>query len=551
MTASRLVFLIWTITCLALSSLAQAAAPKAWIDRDQVGLGETVTLNIEVEAADGEPDFTPLRQHFEILGRSSSTQLRIANGQRSQSTLWAVALEPTVTGRLEIPALTVGSQKTEPLTLTVTAIAQGAAAAGQPVFLEAELGPDAPYVGQMVIYTLRLYYAVQLLDGGLDADAPDGIDLRQLGADVSYRVKRAGLDYNVVERRYALLPERSGTVVLPPARFRGRALGDGRSFSWIGGGTVSALGPSLSFQARPRPPAAVEPWLPATSLMLALEPQQGSARVGEPFTVSQVLRAEGLVPEQWSDPPIREIDGAQVYAEPAEFSQSQREGRPVLEWRRKLAVLPLIEGELSVPALTVGWWDVLADAPRTATASALTIEVAPASPLASLGDAGTPARQNDAPPAGPVPAAPGLWPWLSAALALGWALTALWFWRQRAPAPTSGARGKPSSPSPSPRMLDRALASGDLSEAAAQLLALAPPPRPAGLSELAERLAVLEQRQAVLALQAALWGGGDAGAARASMRSAFTRPPVFAATGNDIEAAPDPLPPLYPPPGRA
>ncbi len=549
--ALRLPALAAFMLLLIVAGQAQAASVRAWLDRSQIQMGETVTLNIEAEGVDGEPDFSVLPRELEVRGRSSSRQTRLVNGSASSSTLWAIALEPTRAGRFEIPAIAVADQRSDPLELTVSEALSGSAAAGEPVFLEAELDSAAPYVGQLVSYTLRLHYAVQLIEGALDAPPPEGGDLRQLGTDRNFQTQRAGRTYTVVERRYALLPERSGALALPAARFRGRAIGNGRAFSWMGGQSVAAIGPELSLDVRPRPDAAALPWLPARAVEPALSAPPGPLRVGEPFSLQQTVTIEGVVSEQFSAPELPKIEGAQVYAEAPEFTESVRDGLPVLEWRRAIAVVPMAAGTLSVPAQALNWWNIGDDAAAVARTPGLTLDILPALRSgATSPPGGLPAATGDSPLAGPdgAPVGPGFWPWLSLLLATGWAGTLLWYRRAGG---LSRAISRPAAAghaaAPSRRGLDRALAEGDLSAVSRCLLALAPAPAPSGLSELAARLHLPDQQEAVLALDAALWGGGDRDQARSLLRTAFVRMPSFAAPegshgdGDNID-----LPPLYP-----
>ena len=85
---------------LRLASLGAAAQPRAWLDRDRIGAGETVTLNIET-ASTTAPDYTPLQREFTISGNSSRRQFEMVNGRSTTRTLYAVALQPRRDPRTE------------------------------------------------------------------------------------------------------------------------------------------------------------------------------------------------------------------------------------------------------------------------------------------------------------------------------------------------------------------------------------------------------------------------------------------------------------------
>ena len=187
-----------------LCATTATAQVRAWLDRSAVSLGETVTLNVEGGSA-GEPDFSVLETDFRIVHRSTNSHVQIINGAMARTNLWAVALEPRREGVIGIPALTVGSEQTSPLTLTVRPMARGSAADGDDVFLEVEADIATPYVQQQVGYTVRLFYAVSLLEGNLDEPTGDGLQVRRVGQDANYSRQVGGRRYNVVERRYATL----------------------------------------------------------------------------------------------------------------------------------------------------------------------------------------------------------------------------------------------------------------------------------------------------------------------------------------------------------
>ncbi|MCA1714996.1 MAG: BatD family protein, partial [Gammaproteobacteria bacterium] len=170
---------------LALSFGAQAQT-RAWLDRDRIASGETATLNIQTDQpAASAPDYAPLLADFELSGNTSRREFEIVNGVSRTRLLFAVALQPRREGVIAIPGLRVGSRVTQSLTLTVTPAAI-APRRGGVVFIEAEADDQDPWVQQAVGYVVRLYYAVPLISGQLDQDAPDGATLQRVGEDLQY-----------------------------------------------------------------------------------------------------------------------------------------------------------------------------------------------------------------------------------------------------------------------------------------------------------------------------------------------------------------------------
>ncbi|MEZ5581408.1 MAG: hypothetical protein R3F37_00205 [Candidatus Competibacteraceae bacterium] len=99
--------------------------------------------------------------------------------------------------------------------------------------IEVQAEPADPYVQAQVQYTVRLLFAVPLLDGSLDAPQPANAVVERLGDDVSYETQRNGRRYRVIERRYALFAQRSGADD-SALEFQGRVADNNRvrCFPW-------------------------------------------------------------------------------------------------------------------------------------------------------------------------------------------------------------------------------------------------------------------------------------------------------------------------------
>ena len=101
---------------------AHAQQVRAWLDRDQISLGETATLNIEVEGTATEgPDYSPLLGDFHLAGHTSRRSFAEVNGVARARTLFGVQLQPRQQGTLAVPRLLVAGQRTNTLSREVTA----------------------------------------------------------------------------------------------------------------------------------------------------------------------------------------------------------------------------------------------------------------------------------------------------------------------------------------------------------------------------------------------------------------------------------------------
>jgi hypothetical protein len=488
------------LICLMLLCSAEVfAAAEARLDRTRIAEGETVVLILNsTDDGGGVPDVSPLAKDFDLLSSSQSMQMSMINGRSSSSRGWQFVLGPNRTGKLSVPAIRIGGATTKPLALEVLPAAQAAELGpAPPVLLEAEAEPQRPFVQQKVIYTVRLLSRVPLRQPRISEPQIADAIVEPLGRQTEYSTQRDGQQYRVMERRYAVFPQRSGSLQidgpvlnaqLPEQnqrgggqRYPGRDLfGDFDRLFGPGGfpNSSSLFGQTRPIRLRaatqtldvqPQPAGSPSPWLPAESLTLndAWSKDPPQLRVGEPITRSVVITAQGLSAAQLPDLELEAPAGIKVYPDKAE-SQARVDGdtlvaRKVLQF----ALVPERSGSLRLPEIRVAWWDVEKQQPSEARLPAREVTVLP-------GAAGSPAAGNIAAPrVGSQPAAPtarpqappratagsepsvgadrddavgmSYWPWVVAILALAWlATTALWLRARRAhPEPGVGAPARP------------------------------------------------------------------------------------------------------------
>jgi len=563
--------LIATLLVIAVPLHADAPAVRAWLDRDTMHLGETVTLNVETQsAAGGQPDFSALSQDFNLLGTQSSQQVSIVNGSSATKTVWAVGLEPKRAGRITIPALALGSASTSPITLTV--LAQPAGAQGKPgddVFLEVSAEPLAPYVQQQVRYTVKLYYSFGLTDGNLSEPQADGVVVQRLGQDKSYLATLGDRRYHVMERHYALTPERSGMLELPALMFRGNALDAADPTGFFSRPrTVGARSDAIQLDVKPKPSAwSGDPWLPAASMLLKDDTElPDEVHVGDPVTRTIRLQAQGLGFEQLPDLNLTAPDGAEIYPDKPD-TRTRDDGTWLYGERvRKFAFVPSRPGTLTIPGVSVRWWDTAHERAETTELPARTIKVLPATGAKATtgsGVADTPAPSEETPTIGTGAVAPAptgavsntpqsslrIWQALAALCLVLWLTTlALWWWRSRRAAVATSTDVAPRAGAFAQRAAFlRACSLGELAGAERALVAWARSERPdvRNLGELAGRLADVAQIEALATLQRARYAGAPTQGVGAQLERAFKNGLAWrTAASRRTEASP--LPTLYP-----
>ncbi|WP_101925125.1 MULTISPECIES: BatD family protein [Luteimonas] len=545
----RLARLLGLVVALSLCGLVSAQdTTRAWLDRDRIALGETTTLNIETQQPGVDaPDWSVLDREFEATGHTSRRQVELRDGRRVDRTLFAVALRPRREGVLTVPALRIGAETTAPLPLSVGPARIAGSRDGAPAFIEAEVDVQSPYVQQSVGYTLRLYYATQLVSGQLDQPAPDGAALQRVGDDVQYAREIDGRRYAVVERRFQIVPERSGTLTIPGAHFEGRGVGGSGMFDDIfnrGPRLLQANGPPSVLTVRPVPAGAPQPWLPLYAVEARWLDAPRDARAGEATTLVAEVRYDGSVAAQLPELRAPAVPGAQVFAEPPQIEEHFDGGRPQVVLVRRFSIVPDAPGTLQVPGPGIAWWDARAGTARTTALPPVTLQVAPGSgPAVSA-----PSNEARTPSTGSAPDAP-VWRWpVLAGLAGAALLLAALAWRRRritgqVPPAMSAAVAAPRT---TPLQLRQLLQSGGQDDVSAALCALVTPPA-ASLDALRTRLRDPAQRDALDQWQRARWAQGDVAAARAALQAAFRDGADTIVDPGPAPATRDTLPPLYPP----
>jgi hypothetical protein len=555
-----------------LTSTTSWAALRAELEPATVQFGSTLTLSIESDGAQPgmRPEVTPLRKDFDVLGTSTSSETTFINGSRSDRTRWLVRLQPRHTGIIDIPPISVGGEHTAALQLNVTDPSPAAANAdSKHVFLEAGIADPGKsiYVQQQIPYTVRLYYDDTLQSGELAAPDPADAIVEQLGEDKRYTAMRDGRQYNVIERHYAVAPEKSGVLHIPPASFEGMEESSQHSQGDAGpaedvmarllrdtpfandpffkgglganmtlgdpGRQVAARSPEIALDVQPRPAAAKGIWLPAEQITLhdSWEDNPPQLKVGEPVTRTITIDAKGSAASQIPPLSLAQPANARMYPETPD-NQSRTDGNVVYGVsKQSVTYIPTAPGTLDIPAVELAWWNTSSNAPALAALPSQELKVeagvatgqpnmptsAPTSAVAQPRALAVPVTA--AHPTGSASLTERLqsrWAWFAGGVALLAIvmLSAIAIQRSRRSASTSDRRAMAVAPGTQRRATMRALHQACIANnryaAAHALLELArvqwPDDPPRGLSALAERLEVGGVE--LVALDRSLYGTG-------------------------------------------
>jgi len=535
---------------------AWAVEAQASLDRDRVQLGEVVTLNVRVRwVTVPQPiDLKPLSRDFDVLASSSDTSVAIVNGNPAVELTIGIVLQPKHVGALTIPPLSIAGQQTSPVRLDVDPPDPvQAAVKGRDAYLEASIEPARGYVGQQLQYVLKLYYANTLSAGSLDDPKADGMSIQRLGNDLNYEVEQGGRRYHVVERHYAVLPLHAGHLTIPPVAFQGEVvdLNDPGTF-FPNAKPVNAATPAVSFDALDIPAGVdKQTWLPVRDLKLTEDDLPGGdLHVGQAVTLTMLLQATGTSYESLPALSLPPIDGANVYPDKP-LNGTRADGNALVARRQQgFAIVPTRPGTLTIPEITVHWWNVATGQPEVARLPERQFHVLPAPGQSAIAPAATTAAPSA--PATVTTASTQVTPWRWVALAsLGlWVASIAVWWYRRRQAFRPVAAPMVSRVQSTHRLRAAFLLAARGGDAAAQahaLLAWARTERPQlrHLGELAAALAHPDQREAVVALERRRYAAAQDGDNGALLAERFAKGFTWSRSHASLPEGDD-LPELYP-----
>ena len=355
------------------------------VDRNELARGETLTLTIRVydQRQGMQLDLTPLTQDFDVLGTRTSSQIRSINGVTESWTDYVITLFPEKEGELSIPALSILNQTTDPISINVVNAGPRSNQGGDDLYLEIEVNKDSVYVQEQLLFTVRLFYTINGIRNPVFTELEMEDTVTQLiGSPNQYERLIDGERFGVYEKRYVIFPQRSGPLQIPDILFRGEVTDGSSNFVFRNMNTrrVTAFieGTTIEVKERPASVPRGEGWLPVTGLALeeTWSGDLGELKVGDSVVRTIVLRAEGL--DGAVLPPFspENIQGLNLYPDPADISRTFVDGSIVGTRIETSTYVALEAGVIEVPALDVAWWDVNSDSARTTSLPPTRFEVA-------------------------------------------------------------------------------------------------------------------------------------------------------------------------------
>ncbi|MEP9355355.1 BatD family protein [Xanthobacter sp. KR7-65] len=429
----RLMFATLLACALLLVATPLLAGPfKASIERLPMDQGDTFELVLSLTGRDSlePPNVTPLTRDFDILQRAKRSRTETVAGRPVEVNEWVLTLSPKRAGRLTIPPLTLGTETSQPIDMDIAAGRAIEPPDDGPISMAVEVQASPPFYLQSEIpVVVRMFDRVGAMEANAEQPAADGATFAPDGQLRRYTRSFGRLRYRIVELRYIMRPQRAGTLLITPVALRAtiptsppgqqeqaRTLGR-PAMPWLGGAfdagrKITVLSNPVEVEVRPRPSGVTGWFLPARAVRLTegWSKPPADARVGVALTRTLRLEVKGASPGQL--PPLKagEADGVRQYADEDRPQATQVEGGPGAVVETRVTVVPTRPGTLTLPAVSVPWWNVATNRAETATLPAVVLNVAPsADPAGAPAPAPVAAAPRTAAPAPAAAEEPG-WP---------------------------------------------------------------------------------------------------------------------------------------------
>lgn len=464
---SRLTYLFIVISLL-VAMAGQAAANDLTVEPDRTRLyeGEVLTLTVKgstkIDINLGNlfdfdmsslptPDIEKVEDDFEILARNQQYSIRTINNEMIGEITWTYQLAPKSTGELTIPALKFRDSESEPVTIRVIS---GTAPdqeedASRDSFIELSADKDEVYVQEQLVLTIKLFFTGNLIRGELSEPEHPHAIIESLGKQNEYTRYRDGVRYRVVERRYAIYPQKEGELSLQPIRFEGQARNNDGQLKFLRDNAtlfdVPVKGVPAEFSG--------DTWLPARNLELNESglPDNQELTAGQNLTRTLTLQADGLPSETLPPFPEELPDSIRSYPEKPERTTTPGSEGLASQLTQTTALVPVQPGELVLPEIRIPWWDTESDTERVAVipARTMTVEAIPGQ-IETLPDSSTEQADakaedvsTDTENTAQGDTDPGFWPLATLAFLGAWLITLAAWWLSRRKLPPESATESP------------------------------------------------------------------------------------------------------------
>jgi len=346
-----------------LSSSLLAAQITNQTDIKTLNLGDefTYTISIDANYSDDALDIRPLFKNF-IIGN-----LKISHAS-TNSTTWAIPLQPVSAGQITIPELPIADTKTKSLIIDVneknadtansqhveptTAVENSASelSSSASPLMESQLNAESAYIDEILSFTVKIALKSNPNKKPLIIESSN--DFRVLLSSEPTNDKEIFADHyqDTLTYTYELVAEKAGTLLLP--RF---ALPENE-----------ARTDEQTIDIKPIPGSfhdSKNNWRPSSGISIEdhWEPQTSYAKIGQPITRSITITGINNTPDQLPDIEMPDIPYIKIYADGKKNEQENQNGMLISKKTIKHIYIPEKNIPFIAPAIDINWWNTISD----------------------------------------------------------------------------------------------------------------------------------------------------------------------------------------------
>lgn len=376
----------------------------------------TLTVMVHGDNKAAKPEIGSI-EHFDVNFSGRSSRIEIINGKMRSAVEYSYDLFPKKPGRFRIgPAVVVsdGRKITSNVVSILVRKPSVREKAASNLFVTVNISKVSPYLYEPVVYTFKLYRRISISDIKFSRPSFEGFSLEAQEDEVTYHETLNGLDYNVSELKFYLLPRRSGKLVIDaPVIVVGILERSGRRQEQFGFGGFDIFGGVTGARVRSKRLAVQHVELTVIPLPVEGKDEFFTNLVGE-FTVSSSISSQRLMMGDSAtldilirgtgnitdmvEPQFNDTGAFKVYDDKLAINQVIGQNGLFGEVLIKKAIVPVQPGNLTVPSFTYKYFSPASGKYRLLKTPAYQIMVDPASGETIA--AGVSQAGNNVPPAG-------------------------------------------------------------------------------------------------------------------------------------------------------
>ncbi len=357
------------------------------LDRSPVSVDESFQILFTAnESPDADPDFSPLEHDFTIQNQSESSQFEFTNGKSNRVIQWVVTVMANDSGNLIIPVIKFGSDASSALKIVVlpsSTANKNAAHDDDDLYLEVTTNTEKPFIQSQVLYTVKLYRRVDLAKANLSEPELNDAVIEKLANDANYTTQVSGVTYVVIERKYAIFPQKSGVSTIKPLVLTADVVTRGRqNNSFFNSQTTQrriVKSNPITLNVQPIPATFTDShWLTAENLELTQTWSGDTAqmKVGEPLTRTVKLVAHGSTVGELPELNSVKIDPQlKAYNDQPILHEDKTVAGIMATREEKIALIPAKSGNYTLPAIQVSWFNTQSQKIEIATLPEMNLTV--------------------------------------------------------------------------------------------------------------------------------------------------------------------------------